>query len=233
MRPLLFVTCVALLSCSTACSELTSSARALPLSQSPSYPLDGLPRSVGDGEKLACETGEIELTAYRGDHVRYRKPVRVHPAFKAQLQAFEAIVAELGRTHFGRAPRAIAHFGAYVCRPMRGHARWVSEHALGNALDVAGFDFGPLPKKSPGFHQLPLALQKSFSVRVDKDWHAKNQDDAKSVFLHALTDRLIARPDVFRSLVGPDYPGHHNHLHLAHPPYRMVKLGDLQRWWFW
>ena len=197
------------------------------------YPLDAYARSVTPGAKLACETGEVELTAYRGEHVRYQKPLRVHPAFKVQLAAFELIVAELAQLHFGRAPRAIVHFGAYACRPMRNHAHWVSEHAFGNAIDVAGFDFAPLPRKDPGFAAMPKALRKSFSVRVDKDWHGAGEGDPKRAFLHALAERLIARPDVFRALVGPDYPGHDNHLHLAHPPYRMVKLGDVERWWFW
>jgi hypothetical protein len=57
-------------------------------------------------------------------------------------------------------------------------------------------------------------------------------NDEKSAFLYALADALIARPDVFRSLVGPDYPGHKNRLHLAHPPYRLVKVGEvLRRLW--
>jgi hypothetical protein len=197
------------------------------------YPLDTYSRSVLPGTKLACENGELELTPYRGEHVRYQKPVRVHPAFKAQLAAFEAIVAELAQLHFGRVPRAIVHFGAYACRPMRNHAHWVSEHAFGNAIDVAGFDFAALPRKHPSFTSLPKTLRKSFSVRVDKDWRGAGEGDAKRAFLHALAERLIARPDVFRALVGPDHPGHDNHLHLAHPPYRMVKLGDVERWWFW
>jgi hypothetical protein len=230
MRSRLFALLAALSLSLTACTTWASDT--VTVSAAPTYALDDVPRSVAAGEKLACESGALSLTAYRGERVRYQRPVRVHPAFKAQLAEFEAIVAELGQRYFGRAPRAIVHFGAYVCRAMRNHAHWLSEHALGNAIDVAGFDFGPLPRRDPRFASVAKPLRKSFGVRVDKDWHGK-EDDPKTIFLHALANRLVARPDVFRALVGPDYPGHANHLHLAHPPYRLVKIGSIERWWFW
>jgi hypothetical protein len=230
MRSRLLALVMALSFSLTACTTWARDPLVAP--PTPAYPLDGVSRSVLAGEKLSCETGALALTAYRGEHLRYQKPVRVHPAFKTQLAEFEAIVAEVARQHFGRVPRAIVHFGAYVCRPMRNHAHWLSEHALGNAIDVAGFDFGPLPKKDPSFALIAKPLRKSFTVRVDKDWHGTGERDAKRAFLRALAERLITRPDVFRSLVGPDYPGHTNHFHLAHPPYRMVKLGETERWWF-
>ena len=40
------------------------------------------------------------------------KPLRIHPAFKAQLVAFEALVRELAIEHYGRAPRRIVHLAA-------------------------------------------------------------------------------------------------------------------------
>jgi hypothetical protein len=214
--------------CGVACSGFASEGSVAP---PPGYPLDGVSRAVLAGEKLPCETGELELVSYRGELVRYAKPLRVHPAFRAQLRQFEQIVAELGRQHFGRAPRSILHFGAYACRPMRRHAHWISEHALGNAIDVAGFEFGPLPKRETAPQELPRPMRRGFVVRVDKHWSAA-KDDVRSDFLRALAQRITERPDVFRALVGPGWPGHDNHFHLAHPPYRMVKLGALQRW-FW
>jgi hypothetical protein len=219
---------MALLLSGAACSDL---AFALPGGRDVPYPLDDVSRAVG--EELACASGAPDLIAYRGEHVRYQRPLRVHPAFKAQLAQFEQIVSELAQRHFGRAPRGITHFGAYACRPMRNHASWISEHALGNAVDVAGFEFPPLSRRAAEYPRISQpALRRGFSVSVDKDWHAGSRNQEKSAFLHALVDALIARPDVFRSLVGPDYPGHKNHLHLAHPPYRLVKVGEVVRW-FW
>jgi hypothetical protein len=199
------------------------------------YPLDEVPRRLGEGDVLPCQRGEVELVSYRGEHVRYQKPVQVHPAFKPHLVAFEQLVSELGKAHFGRAPRRIQHFGAYNCRSMRNRTYLMSEHALGNALDVAGFDFGPLLKKEQASAPPELArpLRRAFQIRVDKHWNGAEKDAEKTAFLRALGDALIARPELFRSIVGPDFPNHHNHLHLSHPPYRMVKLGAVERWWWW
>jgi hypothetical protein len=211
--------------CGVACTGFASEAA------TPSYPLDGVSRAIVAGEKLPCESGELALVSYRGQLVRYEKPLRVHPAFRAQLLQFEQIVAELSQQHFGRAPRSIVHFGAYACRPMRRYTHWMSEHALGNAIDVAGFEFGPLSKRAVAPAALPKALRRGFSVRVDKHWTAP-EGDPKRAFLRALGQRITERPDVFRALVGPGWPKHDNHFHFAHPPYRMVKLGGTERW-FW
>jgi hypothetical protein len=116
---------------------------------------------------------------------------------------------------------------------MRRHAYWASEHAFGNALDLAGFEFGPLPRGAPAPQGLAKPLHRGFAVRVDRHWDGSGNDAAKSAFLHALAERLMERPDVFRSLVGPGFAGHDNHFHLAHPPYRLVRIGAVQRWWFW
>jgi hypothetical protein len=212
-----------------AACELAGSARAAE-PQAEVYPLDAISRAVGTDEELPCQRGEVSLITYKGEIVRYARPLRVHPAFRSHLLELEAIVAELGQRHFGRAPRRIVHFGAYACRPMRGHEQWLSEHALGNALDVAGFDFGPLPKQAVLPAGLPPALRRAFQVRVDRHFFAAPKDAAQSAFLRELVTRLIARPDVFRSIVGPGWPGHDNHFHLAHPPYRLVKVGDELRW---
>jgi hypothetical protein len=195
------------------------------------YPLDAVSRSVSADEELPCQRGEVTLVTYKGEVVRYARPLRVHPSFRSQLLAFEAIVAELGERHFGRAPRRIVHFGAYACRPMRGHAQWLSEHALGNALDVAGFDFGPLPREAELPAGLPPKLRRPFEVRVARHFDAAAKEAAQGAFLRELAKRLIERPDVFRNIVGPGWPGHDNHLHLAHPPYRLVKVGEEVRWY--
>lgn len=201
-------------------------------SASASYPLDSLSRAVITGEQLPCETGDLPLVSYRGAQLRYQKPLRIHPAFRPHLVAFEALVAELAEQHFGRVPSKIQHFGAYACRPMRNHAHWVSEHAFGNAIDVAGFEFAPLSRKSPRFASLPKPLRRSFQVRIEKHWRAEGAGAAQAAFLNDLAERIIARPDLFRAVVGPGFRNHDNHFHLAHPPYRMVKLGETQRW-FW
>ncbi len=196
------------------------------------YPLDDVSRAVVPGEKLSCERGEATLENYRGERIRYQKPVRIHPAFRSHLFAFEELVAKLGEEHFGRAPRRILHFGAYACRPMRIRTHWISEHAFGNAIDVAGFEFGPLTAKARKVTQLSRPLQRPFSIHVDKHWNGSEKDSAQRAFLRSLADALIERPDIFRAFIGPGYPDHDNHFHLAYPPYRLVKVGEVNSW-FW
>jgi hypothetical protein len=193
------------------------------LAAEPAYPLDDISRTLAPGEKLPCARGELELVSYRGERLRYQKPLRIHPAFKAQLSAFEALVEEVAIEHYGRAPRRIVHLGSYACRTMRRYPDWVSEHALGNALDVAGFDFGPLPRGAAR-SDLPRPLMRAFEVRLERHWEATGKNAPHAAFLRALAERVIARPDIFHVVLGPAWPGHKNHFHLDHAPYRVVEV---------
>lgn len=189
-----------------------------------SYELDGLPRTLDVGEQLPCERSALPLVTYKGELLKYHKPVRVHPAFLPQLRAFEQIVQEVALRHYGRAPRRIVHLGAYACRRMRRYPTWVSEHAIGNAIDVAGFDFAPLPARDPAPTGLPKKLRGAFEVRLEKHWTAEGPNAAHAGFLRALAQAVIDRPDVFHVILGPAWPGHHNHFHLDHAPYRVVEV---------
>jgi hypothetical protein len=101
----------------------------------------------------------------------------------------------------------------------------VSEHALGNALDVLGFDFGPATKDEPLLEELPPHLRHSFQVRVAKHWSAqKGVGSVHARFLALLTDRLSERDDIFRSMFGPGHGGHDDHLHLDVSPWSYVDL---------
>jgi hypothetical protein len=185
------------------------------------YPLDAIARVLEPGESLPCRTGALELVSYRGDRLRYQKAALIHPAFRGQLESFESIVAELALKHYGRVPRAIVHLGTYNCRVMRRYPSWVSEHALGNAIDIAGFDFGPAARDAAP-SGLPRPLRRAFRVRIERHWSASGLESAHAAFLHELAEALADRPDVFHVVLGPGYPGHHNHLHLDHAPYRVV-----------
>jgi hypothetical protein len=192
--------------------------------------LDELPRTLPEGARLPCEGGTPVLVRYHGEHLRYQKPLRVHPLFRARLPGFELIVSQLAKQHYGRVPRRIVHLGAYSCRRMRRYPTWVSEHALGNAIDIAGFDFGPLPRAgrsagdAPSPSGLAPALRRAFEVRLQRHWNATGAGAAHSAFLRDLARALIARPDLFSVVLGPAWPGHHNHFHLDHAPYRVVEV---------
>lgn len=188
------------------------------------YPLDRVPRVLEPGDPLPCEAGDLELVSYKSERFRYQKPVRVHPAFAERLPVFEAIVEEVARRYYGRAPRRIVHLGAYACRVMRRYPDWVSEHALGNAIDIAGFDFGPMSRATALPEAAPKALRRAFSVRLEKHWTASGAGAVHAAFLRELATRLIERPDLFPVVLGPAFPGHKNHFHLDHAPYRVVEV---------
>jgi hypothetical protein len=187
------------------------------------YPLDHLPRTLDRGQPLPC--GGTALVTYRGEHLRHDRVARVHPAFVAHLRAFEALVTETARAHYGRAPSTLLSLGTHNCRRMRRYPDWVSEHALGNAIDVAGFGFDKLGRAELLPEDLPRALRGRFTVRLDAHWTATRGLGARhAAFLHDLARRVMARPALFRVVLGPAWPGHHNHFHLDMAPYRMVEV---------
>ena len=198
------------------------------------YELDDVTREVGTEEEVECD--RESLTRYRGETVRYATALDVHPAFVERLKRFEAIVEEEAVEHYGRAPRRIQHAGAFACRTVRGRGDRLSEHALGNALDVTGFSFGRLPREEsePSEEQasakggeapeLPPRLRRPFRVSVREHWSSKDDEDAiHRQFLRGLTERL-EEEDVFRGMIGPSEPGHRSHLHLDAGPYSYVRL---------
>lgn len=190
------------------------------------YPLDGLPRSVEVDGPMRCPA--VDTIEHRGDAVRWKTPLKVHPAFALRLAAFEAIVAKVAMDVYGRAPKAITHLGSFNCRRIRRYPDLLSEHGIGNAIDVAGFEFPALSRADAKKSDLPPALRRSFKVTVLEHWDPRARPDSPKAyherFLHELTAALEARPDIFRVMLGPAYPGHKNHFHFDCAPYRLVVL---------
>ena len=189
------------------------------------YALDDVERWLEEGERISCD--KKSLVRYQGSRLRYTNALLVSVPFKERLERFEAVAAEVAREVYGREPRRIRHYGAFSCRPSRNRSYRVSEHALGNALDLVGFDFGPATKAAPLSAGLPRSLRGSFQVRVGRHWAARDKGEAAAAharFLDVLTDRLRARSDIFRSMFGPGHGGHDDHLHLDVSPWRYVDL---------
>lgn len=184
------------------------------------YALDSIPRYLQEGERIDCP--DDELVHYRGDVVRYHGAVRVHGAFVERLRRFEQVLHDTAVETYGRAPRRIRHAGTYNCRLVRGRRRRISEHALGNAIDVKGFDFGPLAraKWDEAPEDLPRSLKRGFRVSIAPHWKGEGRNgDVHQRFLHTLGERLD-RERIFRGMIGPSHPRHRNHLHLDAGPYR-------------
>lgn len=87
----------------------------------------------------------------------------------------------------------IEHFGAFSCRRLYGRAdgRW-SEHATGNAIDIAAF-----------------VLADGRRISVLRHW---NGSGSEAAFLHRARDQGCK---VFGTVLSPDYNvAHRDHLHL-------------------
>lgn len=188
------------------------------------YPLDSRPRDVGRSAPLQCS--KQGLVKYRGKHLKYSAEVLAHPAFVARLGRFEQVVRDVALDVYGRAPRAIVHLGAYSCRSSSGTAGRISEHSLGNAIDVAGFAFSPA-QAGASSSGLPDELLGAFQVTVEGHWSATRWFSGDAIhrrFLRRLADQLERRDDVFRSMIGPSQRDHENHFHFGMPPWRHVRF---------
>jgi hypothetical protein len=178
------------------------------------YALDGLQRKVAVGH---CP--EVSLREFSGQSLSFLPPARVAAAFRSHLVQFEDVVRKVALHIYGRAPSAVLVAASYDCRSVRGKQRRLSEHALGNAIDITGFRFPPVP--GSWLH----AAQDGFDVRVEQHWHAHWgwAERRHARFLEELTRSLI-ESDVFRTLLGPAHPDHKDHFHFDMAPGRFVDL---------
>lgn len=187
------------------------------------YPLDELPRSVEPTGKIVCP--KVNLVRYGGTHLKLHSPVRVYEGFVPRLQKFEKVVQEVATEVYGRPVKILKHIGTFNCRRIRLWPTYLSEHGIANAIDVAGFDVPPLRKGQRLPRGVPAALAKGFSVRVKDHWTATGPvGEVHSRFLRTLAEDLIERKDIFRVLLGPAYPGHHDHFHFDMAPWRLVQI---------
>lgn len=186
------------------------------------YALDALPRAASEYRETPCP--KVDTTYYSGTFVRYEPEAIVYPELIHKMEITESIAAELGQSFYGRAPSHILLMGSYQCRKMRNDQRNISEHALGNALDIAGFIFPAIgPQSLP--QGAPLELAQAQRITVVKHW--KGTDPVSQIhqlFLQTWVQRLIDTPNLYRVILGPGYPGHHNHIHVDHAPYRLISV---------
>lgn len=184
------------------------------------YPLDTIPRTSPRGAQMPCSSRG--LVRYEGDIIRYVRPAQVHPAFVERLRRMERVVHSTAVEFYGRAPRRLLHMGTFNCRRIRAYPDLISEHALGNAIDVEGFEFGPLPRGVAAQQGAPAS---PFKIRLLSHWDSRRPtDQLHRNFLRTLARRIIDEPDLFRVALGPAWPGHKNHFHFDCAPYRLVEI---------
>lgn len=94
---------------------------------------------------------------------------------------------------FGVPVTGIKQISSYSCRDMVGtRSEHISEHAFGNALDVAGF-----------------TLADGRAISVVNGWHGTPEEQG---FLH---DVQLYACETFNTVLAPGYnPAHYNHIHL-------------------
>lgn len=104
----------------------------------------------------------------------------------------EQSVEPAARDIFGQEVREVRHLGTYNCRRMNGNDGYWSEHATGNAIDIAGF-----------------TLADGSRISLLDHWEG---GDAKSLFLKRIRDEACP---IFGTVLSPDYnAAHRDHFHL-------------------
>ncbi len=129
----------------------------------------------------------------------YDAPLRVDCSLAARLPEVETAIQAAAMGHLGQRIRRIGTFGSYSCRPIRGRASWLSEHAFGNAIDLARFT----PRRGP-----------SAVVARDYDLGLDAPRGPRGRFLRDLEGRLRALDGISR-VIGPRHnAAHRDHFHL-------------------
>lgn len=167
------------------------------------YPLDALvraPELVQDG----CP--DVPLIDRAGAPVPWRPALRIHPAFEPSVEDVERAFVDAARARYGRDPIALLSATSYRCRTIRGRPERVSEHALGNALDVRGIVIGE------GDGEL--------EITVREHWGDGSIHDA---FLHDAIRAVIDRARI-RGVIGPPTADHLDHFHVDHGPSRFLAI---------
>ena len=130
----------------------------------------------------------------RVGQARLSRPATMTCRMAELLARFERdVVQPTARDVFDQPVTAMQHMGTYACRSMRGRSDRLSEHAFGNAIDLAAFTIGDGAQ----------------TVTLTDHWSA---DDERGTFLRRLAEGACT---VFKETLSPDYDVHHaDHFHF-------------------
>ena len=136
--------------------------------------------------------------------IAWNRPAEMSCALATRLDSFERdIVQPAAQRHFGRPVVLIRHYGAYTCRNENGGHGRLSQHALGNAIDIGSFELGDGTR-----------------IAVENDWrgHGPRRD-----FLHEVAKGACR---YFNVVLTPASDAlHRNHFHLDVGPWRLCSVG--------
>jgi hypothetical protein len=162
-----------------------------------SYQIPPQPASSGP-----CEI-DTPIRAY-GLSIRWNQPATMSCQTADVLMRFEAEVVEPNAIRIlGKPAVSERNLGAYSCRVEAGSRHRLSQHALGQAIDLAGW-----------------TLADGSRVDVEKDW---TDDGPRGRFLHAVAEGACRYFSVV--LTPATNHLHHDHLHLDIGPDRLCSVG--------
>jgi hypothetical protein len=134
----------------------------------------------------------------------WNRPAEMSCSLATRLDGFERdIVQSAARRHFGRPVVLIHHYGAYACRSENGGDGRLSQHAVGNAIDIGGFE-----------------LSDGTRIVVETDWRGRGR---RHDFLHEVAQGACR---YFNVVLTPSSDAfHRNHFHLDVGPYKLCSVG--------
>ena len=151
--------------------------------------------SAIDGPGICGLTQPYMVGALSEDRVQLDSVATLDCPMVAALNTWIAeVVQPDAQTRFGQQVVQIDTMGSYSCRAMNGQAGGhISEHAFGNAIDIAGF-----------------RLADGRRITVVHDW--TQGDDQSQAFLR---DVHAGACSTFTTVLGPGYNiFHYNHIHV-------------------
>lgn len=149
-------------------------------------------RLPDETSRAGCALTNASL--YQGSDYPYSAAGRVSCPMAVALTVWERQIVGPTAARYFRSPVAkIELIGSYSCRTRNSRpGAPMSEHATGNAADIAGF-----------------VLKDGTRINVERDW---NTTSAESAFLQELRSRSC---ELFNAVLSPDYNyAHRDHLHF-------------------
>lgn len=158
-----------------------------------------MPDQKAPSAKTGCGIPHGVVVSKGPTGIVYSPPLVVDCSLAAALPTIEAVIQDEANRHLGSPITKVTTLGSYSCRNVRGWKERISQHALGNAIDLASFQ----PKKG-----------KAASVVRDYKRGGAEPTSKEGVFLGAVFRRLWSDADITRVL-GPDWDAaHRDHFHI-------------------
>lgn len=164
-----------------------------------------LPGKVAEGSIHERDCGLRDgVRVERGaSGIAYVGGLHVAVSFGVRLKRLEEVIQDRALAVLGQRIGRVEHFGAYACRAIRHLPETASQHASGNAIDLAAFitERGARVSLAEHFRKAP-----------------RTAATPQARFLRELVEALRQRPDDFPVVLSPEFDDQHqDHLHIEGP----------------